>query len=163
MSMIGNYRRISRRQLAALRANPASMIDFLYPDDQRPFSADEHLDIDKSWHAIHYLLNSDTWEGEPFFDVVLGGTELGEDIGYGPARYLSPKEVQAVANALQELPAFEVLERFDAQRLNDAEIYPHGWSGSPEELDYIRDNYLALTEYFRKVAEAKDAMLIYLN
>ncbi len=165
MSMIGNYRRVTPEQLAALLANPASVITFLYPEDNRRLSPDEHLDVDKAWHAIHFLLNGDPWEGEqPLVNAVMGGNQLGEeDVGYGPARYLGPEEVQILAKALQEQPAHELLERFDTQRFNDAEIYPHGWSNSPEELEYVRDNYLRLTEYVRKAAEAGDAMLLYLN
>src|SRR5438552_527714 len=61
MSMIGNYLRLSPAGLAELRANPASVMDLLYPENgDRP---PRHLDIDKAWHAIHFLLNGQTWEG----------------------------------------------------------------------------------------------------
>ena len=61
MSMIGNYIRVSPARLAELRAKPDSIMDFLYPDDPSPLA--NHLDIDKAWHAIHFLLNRETWGG----------------------------------------------------------------------------------------------------
>jgi hypothetical protein len=165
MSMIGNYRRVTPQELAALRADPGSVMNFLYPKDHSRPPSGRHLDVDKTWHAIHFLLNGDSWDGErPLVNVVLGGTQLGpDDVGYGPARYLEPDEVKQVANALNDVPAFELIERFDAGSLNDAEIYPHPWSDGPDDREYISSRYLELTEFFRKAADAGDAMLLYLN
>jgi hypothetical protein len=68
------------------------------------------LDIDKTWHIIHFLLNGDAWEGSgPLFDAVLGGSQLtDEDIGYGPARFISPAEVAATAHALRSISGEEL-------------------------------------------------------
>jgi hypothetical protein len=165
MSMIGNYRQIAPQELAALHADPASVLDFLYPRNGSCTPPGRHLDIDKAWHAVHFLLNGDPWEGpRPLLDVVLGGTPVGEvEVGYGPARFLAPEEVEVVARALEALSAVELLEHFHANRLNDAHIYPHGWTGALEEVEYVHKNYLAVSEFFRKVAAAKDAMLLYLS
>jgi hypothetical protein len=160
--MIGNYRRLSAQQLAALRADPCRIPKFLYDEAA---ATDDHLDIDKAWHAIHFLLNGQAWEGSgPLYDAVLGGEPLGqEDVGYGPARFLMPLHVRETAHALSEIPAFELIERFDADALIDNEIYPHGWTGEQIELDYVKDNYLRLVEFFAVSAERGQAMLLYLN
>ena len=94
MSMIGNYRRLPEEQLAALQADATRVPAFLYNDVTDP---SHHLDIDKAWHAIHFLLNGQTWEGTgALYDAVLGGHVLGEvDVGYGPARCLSASEVRS--------------------------------------------------------------------
>src|SRR5687768_8223988 len=162
MSMIGNCRCVSMEILAELLADPSRVPDFLYDENADPV---DHLDLDKSWHAIHFLLNGETWEGTgPLFDAVLGGELLGEeDVGYGPARYLTPPRVREVANALAELPAEKLLERFNAETLNDAEVYPHGWAGERHELDYISQNYMGLVDFFRKVSNRGEAMLLYIN
>src|SRR5687768_4410646 len=100
MSMIGNFTAIRPDQLAVLVADPDLVSSFLYPEDgvDKPIN---HLDIDKAWHAIHYTLNGSVWEGEgPLSWVILGGQELGEDVGYGPVRYLDPTQVKSVAAAL---------------------------------------------------------------
>src|SRR5207302_6195207 len=93
MSMIGNYLKLSDEQLEELVENPSEAEDLVYPENgDHPSDA---LDIDKSWHLIHFLLTGDTWGGDyPLVNVVLGGTELsGTDAGYGPFRYLVHDEV----------------------------------------------------------------------
>src|SRR5262245_43187400 len=59
------------------------------------------LDIHKSWHGLHWLLCQSAWDGpEPLKHAVLGGQEIGEDLGYGPARLVDGAKVRAVAEAL---------------------------------------------------------------
>ena len=161
--MIGNYVRVSPARLAELRAEPASVTDFLYPDDPSPLA--NHLDIDKAWHAIHFLLNGDPWEGEPpLVNAVLGGETIGDvDVGYGPARSLEPDEVRALADALSDISSAELLERFDPRALNEADIYPQGWSGEAHERKYISGNYRRLVEFLRAAADGGDAVIEYLN
>lgn len=58
MSMIGCYRRVTNEELSQLIGG-ASVVEFLYPaDDQQ--HGDRELDIDKAWHAIHFLLTDFT-------------------------------------------------------------------------------------------------------
>lgn len=163
MSMIGNYVRVSPARLAELCAKPDSVIDFLYPDDLSPLA--NHLDIGKAWHAIHFLLNGQTWEGEPpLLNAVLGGKTIGDvDVGYGPARFLEPEQVRALTDALTDISPAELLERFDPRALNEAKIYPQGWSGEGHEREYIAGNYQRLVEFLRIAAEGGDAVIEYLN
>ena len=93
MSMIGNYLMVDGETIQGIISGEIDMFEFLYNTEH---SDDDYLDIDKAWHAIHYILCGHPWEGEPpYFNVVLGGTEINdEDVGYGPARYLVPAEVK---------------------------------------------------------------------
>lgn len=164
MSMIGNYLRISSEQLAALREQPATITTVLFPDDESDeHPAGMHLDIDKAWHAIQFLLTGDPWEGEPpLQNAVMGGTELGEeDLGYGPARWLAPDEVESVAAALAAISGDELWSRFDAEAFEEAEIYPQGWQ--LDGRDYVVGHYEALCEFFAAAGRAGDAMLLYLS
>lgn len=163
MSMIGNYRRITEAKLNELLARPDELSSFLYPEDG-PGTV-PHLDIDKTWHIIHFLLNGDTWEGAwPLLGVVLGGTEISaEDVGYGPARYLTPAEVEEVASALDAIPPDTLWSRFDADAVRKAEIYPEAWSGGPEDREYVTDYYSQLRDFFATAAKAKEVVVLYLN
>ena len=162
MSMIGNYRRVSETTLSTVCSNPQAISDFLYSGGS---GGSDDLDIDKTWHAIHYLLNGSRWEGTyPLICVVLGGECIGEqDVGYGPARYLTAQEVKDVAIAIEAIPGSTLLERYDADRMNQTEIYPRGWSDSPGDRTYIEQHYSSLVKFFRSAADAGDAMIIYLN
>ena len=63
------------------------------------------FDVGRAWHAVHMLLNGCPWGGSgPAFDVVLGGTVLGDPSTYEPVRVLVPERVSAVAVLLTALP-----------------------------------------------------------
>src|SRR5208283_579544 len=43
------------------------------------------LSIDKAWHGVHYLLCGRAVPGSDLASqVVMGGTDVGDDLGYGP-------------------------------------------------------------------------------
>jgi hypothetical protein len=99
MSMIGCYRRVTPTELRRLQSDPNSLNEFLYPEEEQlaamealrdnttpPLS--RNFDVDKAWQAIHFLLCGDSLEGAPpLGNVVMGGKELGGDLGYGPALF----------------------------------------------------------------------------
>jgi hypothetical protein len=165
MSMIGNYLRLPEPELQGTLRAPESITKLLYPEDGSDLPADRHLDTDKAWHLIHFLLTGEAWGGtEPLVNAVLGGTEIGkEDVGYGPARYLTPAQVMAAAKALADISASELWERFDLQQVRDADIYPSGWEGGDTERNYILEHFGALKGYFAEAAKKNDAMVLYIN
>ena len=112
MSMSGNYVRLTSAQLDALRAEPDSIAEFLYPNGGAA-PPSNHLDIERAWNAIHFLLNGEELPepgavAPPLLNVVYGGEEIGEDIGYGSARFLLPQQVRELADALQDISADEI-------------------------------------------------------
>ena len=72
------------------KAEPA---DVWAPSAEFCVETDE-VDLDKAWHAIHFLLAASAWEGEGLRAFLLvGGKELGDvDVGYGPASFFLKKE-----------------------------------------------------------------------
>lgn len=166
MSMMGNYLRISGAELEAVLQSPEQISDFLYSEEAgfKP-AAGQHLDIDKSWHLIHFLLTGRAWDGEdPLRNVVLGGSEIGDqDVGYGPARYLRPSQVCEISGTLSSISGDELWRRFDVTKVRAAEIYPSGWEGIDEERSYILENFEALKAFFNEAAQENEAMLLYLN
>jgi hypothetical protein len=104
MELIG--RRLSTDELRAVLDDPAAVGELLYGDldDEDAEMPDPELDLDKSWHAIHYLLTGTAWEiDDGAGAAILGGEEIGEDGGYGPARLLGAEKVRAVAAALDAM------------------------------------------------------------
>jgi len=162
--MIGNYLRVPAVLLEQLREDPSDIMDVLYPNGgEIDHQEGQHLDIDKSWHAIQFLLTGEPWEGEPpIQNAVIGGTALGdEDVGYGPARGLTPAEVKAVSVALSTVSGEQLWSRFDQRTFASAEIYPEGWSSDGK--DYVLGYYEALRKFFEDAARSQDAMIVYLN
>ena len=162
MSMIGNLIALRPETLKSLVDDPDAIEVFLYPDDGDS-EPENHLDLDKSWHAIHFTLNGKAWEGEgPLSHVILGGTEIGEDVGYGPARYLTPEQVQEAASALKGVSPEEFGARFNHSALTAAEIYPEMWQDG-DGLEYVKGHYSELRDFYLAAAGRGDSVLIYLN
>jgi hypothetical protein len=163
VSMIGNLVAVSPAQLESFVSDPSRVAAFLYPEDGSS-KPDNYLDIDKTWHAIHFTLNGDAWGGEgPLAMTLLGGQEIGEDVGYGPAQFLHPWQVKEVAIALAGVDSAEFRERFNPAAMDAAEIYPQMWERDGEKgLEYVLDYYSQLVSFYREAADRGDAVLVYL-
>jgi hypothetical protein len=161
MSMIGSFLQLSPTELQMLIDDPSLVESFIYPDGEEHPSS---IDVDKAWHGIHFMLTGDAWGGgPPLCNVVLGGTEIGDDIGYGPARYITADEVRAAADVLRELPSKEFARRFDSAAMSENEIYPEIWDEVQESLDYLMSNYELVRDYYSAAASKGNAMLKYLS
>jgi len=114
MSMIGNFLAVDQNKANSLINDPDSIADFLYSEESPVEESEDFLDIDKSWHGIHFLLKGNEWGGTPpARDVILGGIAYGEDIGYGPARFLNIEEVINVDIFLSTLSPDYIQSKFN--------------------------------------------------
>lgn len=159
MGMIGNYLIVTQSDLDGLYQGSESVSDFLYQKHQ-----DDIVDIDKTWHGIHFVLTGDAFGGEePLVNVVMGGVPIGEeDVGMGPARGLTSTEVVAVADALQSIDEAEFRKRFDLEALASNDIYPQVWTGE-DDLEYLASHFSTLRETFLKAAREGKAMIVFIN
>jgi hypothetical protein len=118
------------------------------------------LSLDKAWHGVHYLLcgKREPVPG-PLGSVVLGGTDIGEDdLGYGPARYFPPAEVDDVAAELRGAGLEdEVAARYEPARMTTLEIYPGGWETS--DGDWLFDAFRDLRDFFAEAQARGSAVL----
>jgi hypothetical protein len=104
MGMTVMFRRLSGEDLSRLREEPGLVADYLQGEEPEGFGPFADLDVDKAWHAIHFLLTGSAWEGDPPLNfIVIGGSDVGDDLGYGPARGLSSDEVRNLAGALRAI------------------------------------------------------------
>jgi hypothetical protein len=164
MSMIAALRRLSDSDLSHLQEKPELIADYLAEDPLDGFGPFADLDVDKAWHAIHFLLTGTAWEGEPPLNfLATGGTEIGDDLGYGPARGLAASRVRELAAALEPLPADILMERFNPAAFTSAEIYPEIWDRPPEDDDtrgYVAEYYDELRTFVIDAAVHGEALLI---
>ncbi len=162
MSMIGYFVSITPSQLESLCTEPDTIPDFL--DDLPPDAV--LLDVDKDWQALHFLLTGDAWQGTPPHAwVVLGGTEVGDDLGYGAAHYLTPQQVAEVAALLSALPSDHLADRYSPTALDAAGVYPQGlWTREPDEgWTSVQKSYKHLTDFYQQAAYQGRAVLKYLE
>lgn len=164
MGMVGCYAAVDAATLERLIADPDSLPGFLYPEDGGG-EPEPYCDLDKAWHGIHFLLTGKADEGpDPLSLAVSGGESLGEEVGYGPARYLTPSQVREVAAALSRISTPELRARFDPRAMEDAEIYPREiWVREGEEaFDYLLEAYVPWAAFYRAAAERGDGMIAWL-
>jgi len=164
MGMIAMFRRLSDVDLSRLREEPAVVADYLGEDELDGFGPHADLDVDKAWHAIHFLLTGTAWEGAPPLNfIITGGAEIGDDLGYGPARGLTSGEVRNLASALTAIPPDSLLQRFDPAAMTSAEIYPGIWNRPQHEDDsrsYVCEYYDQLRSFVLDAAVEGEAMLM---
>jgi len=123
-------------------------------------STENGLNLEKSWHVLHYLLTGKAKEAPPpLGNAILGGQEIGGDLGYGPARFLTAQQVREVAIALGAISKDELRERFDLKAMIAANIYP---VRDKSELRLAQDYFEELSRYYAEAAEGRNAMLLWL-
>jgi len=170
MGMIGCFRLVEPRRLAALLEAPEAIADFLSEEEQLEAPSEDiaDLDIDKAWHGIHFLLTGTEAEGSPPLNFLLqGGHPIGdEDVGYGPARGFTREEVRALVQALEPLTPEVLGGRFDPRRMTKLDIYPDIWNRQEEDADnreYLLDYYVRLKEFLKHGAERGFALIVYVT
>lgn len=165
MGMVGYFVAVSSKTLDELKNNPDELGDYLYPNDSED-ETPNFLDVDKAWHGIHYMLTGSVDGGEePLSLTVFGGEEIGEDMGYGPARFLTPQQVKAVSAALDALGEDDFRSRFAPEEMEAAEIYPDDiWlSDSQEALEDLMEGYRQLVVFYSQAAVRGDGAILWIG
>ncbi|QOR68132.1 YfbM family protein [Cytobacillus suaedae] len=161
MGMIATFFRVPNTLLNLIKAEPDHIEELVLDSDEVQETA---LDIDKSWHGIYFLLSGEPDLEKPITSLVgeaiLGGTEVGEDFGYGPMRYHEPTDVQNLYHELQKVSLTDLSNRFDIKKFSENNIYPMYRKWSLEDKDYLLENYEFLVAFYKKAAEEKEAILV---
>jgi Domain of unknown function (DUF1877) len=119
------------------------------------------LSLEKSWHSLHYLLTGSALEtNSTLGKTILGGRELGPDIGYGPARFLEPPEVKEVATALKKVSKDDLAKRFDLQAMVAANVYA---CHDKSELKLALHYFTQVVKYYSDAARRGHSMLLYFD
>ena len=194
--MIGNLSRIPEDVRVALHESPEAIQVLLYPElaseqpkkpellsrlfggktkspEPRP-APNYHLpesdstDIDKTWHALHFLFTESDWEGGfPEGFMVSCGDPIGDvDVGYGPARSFNPDEVKEIARYLSEIDRNALRDRFDVKKMHEMDIYPSIWKNCEnvdDEWRYVEGGLHEVVRFVRETADKDLALLVYIN
>ncbi len=162
MGMVGCFRALKKSEMEALQVDPERVLEFLDDDDSEDVYA---IDVDKAWHAIHYMLTGSADGGpEPACLAILGGIEIGEDLGYGPPRLLNAEDVSRIASLLESLPPDTFAKRYDPKAMDAAGIYPEIWERDGDEgLDYVLEWYQVLRTFYLDARGRHDGVLLWLS
>lgn len=117
------------------------------------------ISLDKAWHGLHYLLcGSAEPQPGPLGQAVFGGTEIGDDMGCGPARCFTVAETSDIAQALHAPGLENVLRnRFNPDAMEKLGIYPGGiWNEGP---DWLIDGFRNLRDFYAAASAAGQAVV----
>jgi hypothetical protein len=117
------------------------------------------LSIDKAWHGVHYLLCGKVEPGSDLASqAVMGGTDVGDDLGYGPARYFDADEVANIARELSRpnLEA-EMTARWDPAQMATLGIYPGQFLADDQQ--WLMDAFQKLRQFYVDASAAKFAVV----
>lgn len=125
---------------------------------------EKDLCLEKSWHGIHYVLTGLAEGGRtPLSWAVLGDKEIPDPeklLGYGPARFLTPKQVVSVTKALMSFSEKKFRQRFKPKEMEARKVY--GVSGS-RDLGYLWGHFQQLKDYYSQAVKRRCGMLCYFD
>ncbi len=158
MGMISNLKKVSSAELNKLLEDPSELTKVLYENEDES----SHYDLDKAWHAIHYMLNGSVWEVSSIAgELFLGGELVSEqDVGYGPARYFDANKVSEIYSELDKISIEDLFSKYTAM-LEQSEIYP-GFEDSAEDRDYINYYFSGVKEFCKKAVQENMCLITYL-
>lgn len=122
------------------------------------------LDLDKSWHGIHFLLTKSAWGGEgPQAFLIHGGESIG--LNGTSAHVFFPQQVEEIDAALAGITTDEFRSRFDPHLMMKEEIYPEIWDRDPEDddtLGWLVSSFEELKKFLRQ-AQSDSRCLVVMN
>lgn len=124
------------------------------------------LDLDKYWHAIHFLLDklSSRHNQMPLDFIMSGGTIVGDkQVGTGPSRVFNSTEIQLLQQALRDISVEQLAQLFDEQELDAKGIYPFVWSNDDSDIEqYCLSCFHQLKSFINNAAKDGLGMLVYM-
>jgi hypothetical protein len=166
MGMTGIFFRTDTQTLDAIRKGEVSLIDLLYSQNSKIDKA-SILDIDKTWHAIHFTLSGKVWDttDDPLSKIILNGTLVNdEDMGYGPAMFIAYEDLHNINQALKSISRDWFRNRFSVPDMLANKIYPVGDDENEEEFfNYVYAYLEEIISFFTQAENNKQSILFFVN
>ena len=127
------------------------------------------LDLEKSWHILHYVFTGDVGPVSSDGDALLSGEDVGDDMGYGPPRLYDPERTKAFADFLGRQTLEELQARLNYAAMMAAGVYglPMGQGSQTEFEDGIRREVASyfpqLRDYVTAMASKGNGLLMWLT
>lgn len=125
-------------------------------------------DIDQSWEGILFLLTGQPLSAldHPLGAALFSGQSIDEkqDLGYGPANYLTPEQVREINDQLAILSTDELMSRYDPLKMHELGIYPSIWDRADDEVkEYLREYTDSVKDFYTAAARGKFAVITFLS
>ena len=161
MSMTAGLIRVNDDELKSIIDGEVSLDKYLFPEDD--VAPENICDIYKAWNGILFLLQKLAKNDDSVLHrAVLGGTPFGEDMGYGPAMYISKEDVAEISKLLTDIDEAGLREAFDAEEMAEADIYCFDAKRAEEDLDFYVGHYVTMQAFYQIAAKENQAVIQYL-
>lgn len=126
------------------------------------------LSLEKSWHMLHYLLTGHAGSGHAPGDLLLSGEELGEDVGYGPARLHDERKASEFSQFLEGQDVARLRARTDFDAMNRAGVLYGAREPGDEALHKMLHEEIAiyfqlLRDYVRAMADKGNGLVVWIS
>lgn len=163
MGMILNLFRIHQDQLDTFLAD-STLLDGLLSNDEIPSN---YLDLCKSWDGLIFLLTGGTYSGDHHLNRIFFSCNFideEQDLGYGPAHYLSAKEVKEYALELSTIQLSHLEQNYDPIKMDKIDVYPSGiWERDGEAgKEYLIEYFEELNNFYQKAAQKNEAIITFI-
>ncbi|PZR23525.1 MAG: DUF1877 domain-containing protein [Citrobacter freundii] len=164
--MVLNFLRVSEDELNEILENSAFLDEILYDENDEP--APTLTDIDKSWEGILFILTGQNLEtlDHPLGAALFSGQVVDEDqdMGYGPAHYLTPGQVETINEQLGAFTVEEVKARYNPARMTELSIYPGVWDKEDDQVfEYLLEWFLEVKQIYTTAAAEKQAVITFMS
>ncbi len=106
----------------------------------------EHIDLDKAWHGIHYLITNDS-----SLEFLFSGVQIDEFSEHCEVH--SPQDVASLYEKLKTRKVVDLMAKYDPEHFDKLKIYGGpGWS--KRDSEYFQSNLLAFLDVL-ETASAK--------
>ncbi|WP_066648257.1 MULTISPECIES: YfbM family protein [Sphingomonas] len=122
MGMVWVLATASDEQVATLRADPSGLYDFV--NSEEAYESGRSLELDKQWHAVHFLLTGSAGATDDPLSLIIGTfEEIGPDNGYGPAWFVPKRFIGEFDRTLSAQSNAEIAARYDAAAMVREDVY----------------------------------------
>jgi hypothetical protein len=161
MSMIGNLLRVSQSELESYIKDSSLLEERIY----NSYRQDPKLVIiDKSWEGIIFLIGQNIANADhPLLKVLFSGQLIDEeqDLGYGPAHYLTPEQVSDLNNEIMKITDEDMKNRFDFQKMTELEVYPTVWD--KDDFGYLVSNFEIVKKIYLEATKNNEGIITFIN
>ena len=164
MSMIGNLLRATKSELEEYLKDSSLLEDKVYDDETEN---EKLVDIDKSWDGIIFLLTGQSFASaeHKLVRVLFSGQLIDEeqDLGYGPAHYLTPEQVAELYNEISAITTADLKQNFAPERMMELGVYPEIWDEGDDAFDFVADGFSTLQNVFADATKNGEAIITFIN
>jgi len=162
MSIAAKYRLVSEAESEDLNQNPDCLIQLLFPE-KCDASDVRSYDIDKSWQVLHFVLTGTVDANKSLLgQAIFGGEAIGDELDYGPVRFLSACKVREV---FVELESVDFNRKFNQIEISNSvvdDVYL-GREFLEEGVESLAPHFSELKNIYQIAVDSESGLLIYLT